>query len=73
MVLEKYRLFVLRLNHPKDVVLEILPLLIAKSIYFIVRESVTEKYEELHGMLEFKSEQMLFLFQFAISVFNDGL
>ena len=65
-VYEKYRLLMIRLFKPKDIILEVVPLLIARSIHFIWRDNIQDSFEELYGMVDFKKDHILFLYQYVI-------
>jgi len=50
MIHGKYELLRQRLFKPKDLVLEIVPLLVAKSIHLIFKENVKESFDQIYGM-----------------------
>lgn len=65
-IFEKYRLFTIRLFKPKEVILEVIPLLIASSLFMIWKEYIQDSFEELYGMVDHKKDHVLFLYQFVI-------
>ena len=58
---------------PKDVVLEVMPLLIAKSICLVLEEYLTNSIDEIYRMYGNKEECKLFVYQFAINKFNGSI
>ena len=74
MINEKYGLLMVRLFKPKQQVLELIPLLIAKSIHLIVKDNINETFDQIYGMeKQYQNMQVLFLYQFVITFFNENI
>ena len=70
---EKYLALLTRLHQPKEKVLEILPILIGKAILIILADNFNDNLEEVYGIFGFASECTLFVYQYVLGLFNQGV
>ncbi len=70
---EKYFQLLARLHQPKDLPLEIIPLLLAQSVIIILKEKMSDNLEEIYGMYGHAQECQLFVYQFVLMKFNQGI
>ena len=70
---KKYFLLMTRLHHPKEKVLEFLPILVAKAVLLIYAELIKGSVDEIFGILGYSNESPLFVYQFVIKMFNGNM
>lgn len=59
---KKYFLLITRLNNPKEVVVEYLPVLLGKAILTIYQEHVEGQVDQIFGILGYSQECPLFVY-----------
>ena len=70
---EKYLALLCRLHQPKEKILEILPIIIGKALLIILNECSNDNLEEIYGIFGFAPECALYVYQFVMSLFNQGV
>ena len=73
MLQTKYYLLLSRLRKPKDTILELLPMIIARSILFILQEKFQDSLDQIFGLIGHSQECPLFVYQYVIKQFNQGV
>ena len=53
--------------------LEILPIIIAKAILIILNDNFNDNLEEVYGIFGFAPECTLFVYQYVLSLLNQGV
>ena len=66
-------LIISNLNLPKDLVLEVMPLIMGKAITLILKEFMSNSLDEVYKMYGNKQECQLFVYQFVIHKLNGSI